>query len=163
MRRRRDEIELQQFYERWASHVLLFCRLYCGDTETAETVVAQTFLKYFRSELPLHLDRLPTALMSLAIEECTDYDAGGGTEVASDFERGVLALQPDERAVFILHGALELQLPWVAAITQLPFAAMSQLWVRALLQLRISMVKDTCSRLSEEYGTPPSASAGACA
>lgn len=163
MRKQRDEVELQQFYERWAPHVLLFCRFYTGEAETAESVVAQTFLKYFRSELPLLLDRLPTALMSLAVEESACCGDGGGADVDSDFEWAVLALPADERAVFILHGALELQLPWVAAITQLPFSAVSQLWIRALLQLRILTVKDSCSRLFEEYGTAPDAAAGSCA
>ena len=163
MHGQRDEDELQQFYERWAPHVMSFCRLYTGDSQTAQTVVEQTFLKYFRAELPLRIDHLPTALMSLAVEESNDSGDGGGPDVDSDFEWAILRLPPEERAVFILHGTLDLHLPWVAAITRTPFAVVSQLWVRALLQLRMSTVKDACSRLFEECPTAQSAAADTCA
>lgn len=156
----RDEIELQRFYERWAPHVLLFCRLYIGEAETAEHVVEVTFLKYFRAELPLHIDHLPAALMSLAVDETAQCGDGDGSDVDSDFEWAVLALPPQERAVFILHGPLELPLHWVAAMKRLPSTAVSQLWIRALLRLRFATVKDGCSRLFEEYGTAPKAAAG---
>lgn len=152
MQERRDEIELQQFYARWAPHVTLLCRLYTGDTEVAETVVAETFLRYAQSELPLAFDRMPSILMTLALVESNRSGDGGGADVDSDFEWAVLSLPPDERAVFILHGTLGLPLPSVAAITQLPFLAVDQLWTRALLQLRLSMVKDDCSRLFRQRG-----------
>ena len=163
MSKQRHEIELQQFYRLWAPHVMSFCRLYMGDSEMAEKAVAQTFLKYFRSELPLHCDRVPTALMSIAVEESDCAGDGGGADVDSGFEWAVLALPPQERAVFILHGMLGLQLPRVAAVTRLSFAAASQLWVRALLQLRMSTVKDDCSRLFEPSAIAPNAAASSCA
>ena len=152
MQERRDEIELQQFYALWAPHVTLFCRLYTGDSEVAETVAAKTFLRYAQSELPLALDGMPSILMALALVESTRSRDGGGADVDSDFEWAVLSLPPDERAVFILHGTLGLPLPSVAAITQLPFSAVDQLWARALLQLRLSTVKDDCSRLFQDRG-----------
>ena len=163
MRKQQDEIELQRFYRQWAPHVMLFCRLYTGNSETAEKAVAQTFLKYFRSELRLHLDRVPTALMSLAVEESNCAGDGCGADVDSEFEWAVLGLPPEERAVFILHGMLDLQLPWVAAVGRLSFAAASQLWVRALLQLRMSTVKDDCSRLFEPCDFVPNSAAEICA
>lgn len=163
MRKQRDEVELQLFYQRWAPHLMLFCRLYMGDRESAEKAVAQTFLHYFRSELPLHRDHVPTVLMTLAVEECNSCGSGDGGDVDSDFEWAVLGLPPEERAVFILHGALGLQLPWVAAVTRLTFAAVSQFWVRALLQLRMSTVKDDCSQLFKHWGTAPTAAADSCA
>lgn len=162
MHGQRDEGELQQFYEQWAPHVVSFCTLYTGDSQTAQTVTEQTFLNYFHSELPLRLDHLPTALMSLAVEE-GNCSGAGGAESDSDFDWAVLGLPPDERAIFILHGMLDLQLPFVAAVTRTPLAIVSQLWVRALLQLRMSTVKDACSRLFEEYGPAPSAAPGTCA
>ncbi len=78
MRKQQDENVLRQFYAKWAPHVMLFCRQYTSDSETAETVVEQTFLKYFRTELPLHLDHVPTALMTLAVEESNCSGDGGG-------------------------------------------------------------------------------------
>lgn len=160
MQLKHDEIEFQQFYVKWGQHVLTFCRLYIGDTDTAETVVAQTFLQYFRFGLPLDLGHLPPDLLSLAIEESRRSGEGGGADVDSDFEWAVLNLPPEERAVFILHGTLGLQLPAVAAITRLAFCDVCQLWMRALLQLRISMVEDDCSRLFAECGTAPNAADG---
>lgn len=159
---KRTEIELRQFYEQWASVVSTFCRLYLGNVEVAENAVAQSFLQYFRREYPLRLDQLPTALMSLIVEEC-DRSGGGEVAVDSEFEAAVLALLPEERAAFILHGVLDLHLPWVAAIMGTPYAEVCQLWVQALVQLRMFIVRDTCSQLFSDGGLAPEASHGASA
>jgi DNA-directed RNA polymerase specialized sigma24 family protein len=161
--RKRTESELRQFYEQWGPFVTTFCKLYLGDSQVTETVVAQAFLKYFRSELPLRRDHVPTALIALALEESNCGGEGGGTDADSAFEWAVLELPPDERAVFILHGVLDLQLPWVAAVTGIPFATVSQLWIRALIQLRMSTVDDGCSRLFAGCVPAPQPVPGACA
>lgn len=158
MGRYRNESELQRFFKLWSPRVLSFCRLYTGDLDTSEIAVEQAFLKYFRSELPLQLDRLPVTLMSFAVEACPSGGDGGGTD--SVFESAVRDLPPDERAVFILHCALGLQLPWVAAITRLPFEAVGRLRIRALLRLRGSFVNDAGSRGLGDPGTVPPAPAG---
>lgn len=152
MRTERDETQIQQFYEQWAPQVRLFCQLYTGDSQTADNVVEQTFLRYCRSDLPLVLDDMPIALMAFAVEESTCSSDGAGRDAESDFEWAVLLLPPSERAVFILHATLGLQLPRVAAITSLLFTAACQLWARALLRLQIFTVKDDRSRLFENYG-----------
>ena len=163
MSRNCTEAELRQFYVRWAVIVNTFCRLYLGDAEAADQVVSRAFLQYFRRELPLRLDRVPTGLMSLTLEESNSAGEVGVTDAESDFEWAVLELPPDERAVFILHGVLDLQLPCVAAVTGIPFAAVSQLWIRALIQLRMSTVHDGCSRLFAGCGSAPQPVPGACA
>jgi DNA-directed RNA polymerase specialized sigma24 family protein len=154
----RTESELRQFYEQWAAIVSTFCRLYLGDSEIAEEVLTQTFLQYFRRELPLRLDHIPSALMSLALEESNSRQGGEG-DSDSGFESTVLQLPPRERAVFILHGVLSLQLPCVAAITRIAYTDVCRMWVRALLELRVLIVRDSCSRLFDECGPAP----GACA
>jgi DNA-directed RNA polymerase specialized sigma24 family protein len=160
---RRSETELRQFYERWAAVVDTFCRLYLGNPTVAEEVVTESFLQYFRRELPLWLDHVPTALMSLALEESNcRVDVAEG-EAGSDFEWAMLRLPPDQRAVFILHGVLGLQLPWVAAVTRIGYAEVCRLWVCSLLQLRMLTVHDGCSRLFDECGPAPEAAPGACA
>lgn len=159
---KRTEIELRQFYEQWASVVSTFCRLYLGNVEVAENAVAQGFLNYFRREYPLRLDQLPTALLSLTLEEC-DRSGGGEIEVDSEFEAAVLGLLPEERAVFVLHGVLDLQLPRVATITGMPYATVCQFWVRALVQLRMFIVRDTCSRLFAGSGAALESSSSASA
>lgn len=157
---KRTETELRQFYDQWAAVVNTFSRLYLGDAELAENVVAHSFLLYFRGERPLRLDHLPTTLMSLTLEEC-DRSGGGEVETDSQFEAAVLGLTPDERAVFILHGVLDLQLPWVAAVTGIDFPDVCQLWVRALVQLRMVIVRDSCSRLFAEFRLGPESFRGA--
>lgn len=149
MTSKRTEAELRNFYEQWAPSVYTFCKLYLGDSQASETVVTETFLKYFRNDLLLQQDHVPTALMSLALEESNYAGENGGTDADSVFEWAVLELPPDQRAVFVLQGVLDLPLPSIAAITHLPFAAASQLWVRALLQLRMSTMRDDCSRCSK--------------
>ena len=163
MSNNRTEIELRRFYERWAPFVATFCKLYLGDSQTAEAAVARTFLKYFRSELPLRRDHVPAALMSLALEESNCAGGGTGSEAGSAFEWAVLELPPDKRAVFLLHGLLDLHLASIAAITGSPFATVSQLWICALVQLRMSIVRDGCSRLFACCGPGPLGAAGACA
>lgn len=162
MHGQRDEGELQQFYEQWAPHVVSFCTLYTGDSQTAQTVAEQTFLKYFRSDRPLRLDHLPTTLMSLAVEE-GNCSGAGGAESDSDFDWAVLGLPADQRAVFVLHGMLDFPLPFVAAVTRTPFQIVNQLWIQALLQLRICTVKDACSQLFQQCSIPSSLVAGTCA
>ena len=156
------ETEFRKFYDRWASVVNTFCRLYLGDAERAEDAVAQSFLRYFRRKYPLCLERLPIVLMSLTLEEC-DRSGGGEVVVDSEFEAAVLALLPEERAAFILHGVLDLQLPWVAAVMGGPYGEVCQLWVRSLVQLRMFIVRDTCSRLFANCGLAPESPRGASA
>lgn len=147
MSRKRDEFEARRFYVRWAPLVATFCDLYIGDPQVVDAVVEEVFLEYFRGSLPLAVDHVPAQLMSLALQESTEVGEVEGSDPHDTFEGAVLALSPEERAVFILHGILELQLPWVAAITQVPFATVSLLWVRALIRLRMSLVRDQCSQL----------------
>ncbi|MDT8069538.1 MAG: hypothetical protein ROO76_15345 [Terriglobia bacterium] len=159
---KRTETELREFYEQWASVVSTFCRFYLGNVEVAENAVAQGFLDYFRCGYPLRLDHLPTALISLTLEEC-DRSGGGAVEVDSGFEAAVLGLLPEERAVFILHGVLDLQLPWVAVVTGTSYPGVSQLWLRSLVQLRMFIVHDGCSRLFADGGLEPESSRGTSA
>ena len=159
MRKQLDKNEVRQFYSKWAPHAMLFCRLYTGDIEAAETAVAQTFLKYFRAEPRLPLDHVPVTLMTLAVEESSCSGAERGSGVDSDFERAILDLPPDERIIFILHGALGLQLSQVGAITQRTFDVVSQLWIRALLQLRMSTVKNSVQTATSTHAMEPIGSA----
>jgi DNA-directed RNA polymerase specialized sigma24 family protein len=143
---KRTETELRQFFDRWATLANTFCRLYLGDSELAEQALQQGFLTYIRHGRPLRLDRLPAALMSLILDEC-DQIAIGEVDVESQFEAAVLSLLPQERSVFILHGVLGFQVPWIAVVTERSFSEISQLWVSSLVQLRIVIIRDTCSSL----------------
>lgn len=163
MNEQRREDELRRFYDRWAPTVATFCRLYLGDSEAADKVTARAFLDYFRADSPLHLDHIPATLLSMALAESDCTDDSGEWDVESDFDWAILGLPPDERAVFILHGVLGLQLPWVAAVTRSPFATVQQLWVRALINLRMRIVHDNCSRLFSECSPASEGTRGACA
>lgn len=132
---KRSVLEIRQFYDRWAPLVSTFCRLYMGEATTAEYVTAEAFLDYFRRELPLRLDHVPVALMSLALLQSVQR-GGGEIEVYSRFELAVLGLAPEVRAVFILHGVLEVQLPWITAITATSYRDVCRLWGQALLDLQ---------------------------
>lgn len=147
-----SEEETWRFQEQWAPTVMVFCRLYTGDAQVANDCAVQALDEYFRRNLPLHLDHLPTLLMSLAYEKSKDAASVPGTDAQSDFEWAVLALEADERAVFILHAILDLWLPWVAAITRISFETVNQLWSRGLIDLRLATVHDECSRLFTDSG-----------
>ena len=162
MRGKQTEIELRQFYDQWAPMVDTFCRLYLGNAEQAESVVAESFLRYFRGERALRLDHLPAGLMSLALEQC-DQSGGEMVEVDSEFESAVLGLLPEERAVFVLHGVLDLQLPWVAAVTGIAYLTVCQLWASALVQLRRLLDVDHGSERFPGYGLAVESRSGACA
>lgn len=161
MSRKWTEDELRRFYDRWAPSVTTFCQLYIGDSQAAEKVTARAFLNYFRADVRLNLDHIPAVLLSMTLEESDYAGDSGQTDVDSDFEWAILGLPSNERAVFILHGVLDLQLPWVAAVTRTPFSTVHQLWVRALINLRMRIVHDSCSRLFSECGPAPEAASGA--
>jgi len=137
----------------------MFCKLYLGVSLVSESAVAQAFLQHFRDEPPEWLDHGPVALMEMALEESNCADESGRSGAESAFERAVLEQPQEERTVFILHGVLDLQLPWLGAITQLPFAAVDQPWIWSSLQLLMSTVKDDCSRLLKEFDIAPNAAA----
>jgi DNA-directed RNA polymerase specialized sigma24 family protein len=159
---KRTEFELCRFYDQWAPAVNTFCQLYLGNAQQAESVLAESFLQYFRGKRPLRLDHLPAALMSLTLEGCGQ--SGGGTvEIESALESAVLGLLPGERAVFVLHGVLDLQLPWVAAVTGTAYLSVCQLWVSALVQLRMAIVRDQCSQAFADHRLGAESSNGACA
>jgi hypothetical protein len=140
---------------------MLFCRLYTGDAHVATDMTTRALEEYFSTKKPLHLDHVPPTLLSFAFEECNTQANGTstGADIQSEFEWAVVSLKPAERAVFILHGVLDLWLPWVAAITGIPFDTVYQLWSSALINLRVAIVRDESSQLFADGPTllqPPS-------
>ena len=84
-------------------------------------------------------------------------------DVDSRFEAAVLGLLPEERAVFVLHGVLDLQLPWVAAVTGIAYLRVCQLWVSAQVLLRTLIVLGQCSERFHGCGLAAESCSGACA
>ena len=147
MSAKRTETELRQFFEHWATLLNTFCRLYLGQPDAAEHALRQGFFRYIHCGLPLRFEQLPATLMSIILEEC-DETPGAEVNVDSEFEAAVLGLLPQERSIFILHGVLGFQLPWVAAVISTNFCRTSQLWLSSLVQLRMVIVRDACSSLT---------------
>lgn len=137
--------DFREFYGRWAPSVLTYCQLFLGDRDVAEEATADTFFNYFSEvgklfngikELPL--DHLPLSLLRTAMRETRrrwstlSPTATGGVEL----EDTLADLPITERSVFILRGALQLDVEQTAAATGFSKDDVHALWVRALLRVK---------------------------
>ena len=59
---------IQDFYEKWSPSVFAFCHRFLGDNVAAEKATEQAFLAYFRRELEVGGDQLPSGLLRLALQ-----------------------------------------------------------------------------------------------
>ncbi len=137
MKRAYSGEEMQDFYDRWDAVVFTFCRFYLGDENCAETTTLHVFRAYFDSGLSLNGERLPGALFRHVLE------ASGRAVVRSDgcsnrpaFEEILLALPDAELAVFLLHGILGLDFPWISTVNGLNCEEEQRLWLNSLLHLQ---------------------------
>ena len=133
----RDQVDVKEFYERWGPTVLRYCQLYLGDLEQAEWATREAFVGFFRGTFELDDDKLPIALMRLAVmasrSRCLPLAAGDAPE---GLECAVRRLPCEQRGVFLMKGPFGLAVSEVAAITNTTVSEVKQLWFEALLRLR---------------------------
>lgn len=127
-------------YARWGATVLHFCELFLGDRSMAQQAAVESFGRLFKSVG--HVAREgPVALLRVAFRVACQSATSAGEEL-EPLQAAILRLEPTERAVFILHGVMSVQMPWVAAIIGVPPHEASQLWATALIEVRGRLPQD---------------------
>lgn len=133
---RRARLEnVRDLYAHWGTTVLQFCELFLGDRNTAQQATVESFVRLFTSAGHVAMEGIPVALLSVAFRVICQ-SATSADEELQPLRRAILRLGPTERAVFILHGVMSVQMPWVAAILGGPPQEASELWAKALIEVR---------------------------
>lgn len=128
-------------YTCWGPMVLRFCELFLGDDRMAEQATTEVFVRFFRSGCVAEANGTPVALLSCAFLVASQ-SSPANAECSESLEAAALRLDPMARAVFILHGVMSVQLPWVAAILGLSPEETTVLWARALCGIRERLPED---------------------
>jgi len=143
-----DSHEAQAFYERWGPDVFVFCRLFLGDKEQAETASSRAFVEFYSqtNKLP-ESDEVPSRLIGLALRAMTPCGAKL-TSIADPYslEDCVLSLDYQKRAVFILRNVLGMSWLGVATAMSLPVEEVQQAWLQAMLTVRRLLPRDSFER-----------------
>lgn len=129
-------------YMRWGPMVFRFCELFLGDSRMAEQATTEAFIRCFKSGRVVEDNGTPVALLSCAFRVASQSSIAT-VECSEPLKAAVLRLDPMARSVFILHGAMSVQPPWIAAILGLSPEQITVLWTTALSEIR--------ERLSEDY------------
>lgn len=128
-------------HARWGATVLHFCELFSGDRSTAQRATVESFVRLFKSVGHVAMEGIPVALLSVAFRVACQSAASAGEEL-EPLRAAILRLGPTERAVFILHGVMSLEMPWVAAILGVPPKEATELWAKALIEVRGRLAHD---------------------
>lgn len=117
-----------------APTVLRFCRLFLGDQQLAEEATIRAFaqLRTDRGAVP---EGTPVRLLTSAFRESRSLFRRA-TNPTHPLAAAILRLGELERAVFILHAVLSIQMPWVAAIVGVSHDEATHAWAKALIELR---------------------------
>lgn len=136
----RSESTTTEVFRQWAPTVLRFCELFLGDRHLAEEATIRAFTHSLREQAAVP-ERTPVRLLTCAFREGRSLS----TRVSNPphpLEAAILLLDEVERGVFILHSALSIQLPWVAAIVGISHDEATHAWAKALIEVRNSLPKD---------------------
>lgn len=110
-----------------------FCELFLGTQNLAEEVTIELFRSFQPNPVGTN-EGTPVHLLAKAFANCQQLPSAITT---SDLlHTGILRLPSVERAIFILHAALSIQMPWVAAIVGLSHDDALRQWAHSLIQLR---------------------------
>ena len=134
----RNETEVQAFHERWGGFVLRFCRLFLGDDARAEEAAIKVFLSYLRADNSLEQDRIPVALLRTAVKAVRERCTVNSARKADDqsLPGAILALPCEQRMVFILRFALQLDTATVASVAGVFEESVRKMSFQALLKIR---------------------------
>lgn len=118
--------------------MLRFCRLFYGDDTRAQEATIDVFLIYLRAENSLNQDRIPVALLRIAVKVVRDRCMVSSARKADDqsFRRAILALPCEQKAVFILRYGLQLDTATVASIAGVVEETVRKMSFQALLKIR---------------------------
>ena len=127
--------QIRKQYARWGSTVLQFCEMFLGARSAAERATGEGFVLCFKSGHQVATQGIPVALLTMAFRVARE-SATSATEQLAPLPSAILRLEATERAVFILHGAMSVQMPWVAAVVGVLPEQAKQLWGQSLIRLR---------------------------
>jgi RNA polymerase sigma-70 factor (ECF subfamily) len=148
------------------------------DTDRAEDATQEAFVRAWR-ELPKlrDADRFDAWLRRLVVNACIDEirrtrrsrfdvdvndiseppsvaDATSAIADRDQLERAFVRLDPDERAVIVLHHYLDLPLPEVAATLRIPLGTTKSRLYRGLRQMRAALDADARPAAEITEGRP---------
>lgn len=127
------------YVQRWAPMLVRFSELFLGNKPQAEEVTVRAFLELLGAGAPIEFDHPPVQLLSSAFRNCRNRSVG--SQRPSDvLHAAILRLPEIDRGIFILHSALSIQLPWVAAILTISHEDALQLWAKSLIEVRSSLL-----------------------
>jgi DNA-directed RNA polymerase specialized sigma24 family protein len=121
--------------------VLRFCELFLGDTRLAEQATIETFVRFLGSSHRGETSGVPVALLSLAFR-VVSQSSTANPERLEPLKGATLGLDPQARAVFILHAVLSIQWPWIGAILGLSSEQVTDVWAKTLLRIRERLPED---------------------
>lgn len=131
------EEEVRRFYDRWSPTVFTYCRLYLGDEELAQIATEESFVEFLRQSAPVSDDHFPIPLLRSALVSSQRRCAMRSKRTDRDGLRDVLPCVPcEERSVFILRSALDLNMADVTRICKLDSEHAERLWLQAMLSVR---------------------------
>lgn len=132
--------EAKALYARWASIVLRYCELFMGEKTLAEHATTETFVRFFQGGGGA-TEGIPVPLLDVAFR-VVSQSLTVKREDLEPLRAAIVHLDACPRAVFILHGVMSMQMPWVAAILDVPPEQATQLWFEALVEIRERLPQD---------------------
>ena len=129
-----------ELFRQWAPTVLSFCELFLGDRHLAEEATIRAFT-CSPGEQAAAPERTPVRLLTCAFREGRSLSARVPNP-PHPLKAAILRLDEVERAVFILHTTLSVQMPWVAAIVGISHDEAIHVWTKALIEIRTYLPKD---------------------
>lgn len=137
----------EQFYQRWSGDVFALCRLFLGDDYQAEKVMLRTFLAFYHEARELRVDgELSPDLVRIALREMPCTTGARREGPGAQFENCILALQCQQRAVFILRNVLRMGWPVIVQAINLPLEQIRELWLKGMLTVRELLPRDFFER-----------------
>lgn len=134
--------EAKAAYARWGPMVLRFCELFLGEHSLAEQATTEAFVRFVGSGHRAESNGVPVALLSFAFRVASESPAPRNSEPSEPLPAAIVHLDALTRAVFVLHGVLSVQIPWVAAILGVSPEQVNQLWAKSLIEVHARLPKD---------------------
>lgn len=136
-----DFAEAGASYGRWGPTILRFCELFMGERSLAEQVATESFVRFLRRGGHDATNGVPVALLRFAFQAASQLPTRNG-EPAEALRAAIVQLDAIQRAVFILRSVMSVQTPWVADIVGLPADEVTEVWAKALIEVRGRLPQD---------------------
>lgn len=133
--------EAKASYTRRGPMVLRFCELFLGETSLAEQVTAESFVRFLRGGGRAETNGVPVALLRFTFQTASESPARNGGP-SEPLRAAIIHLDALPRAVFILHGVMAVQMPWVGAILGVSAEEAARLWATGLIEIHQRLPQD---------------------